>query len=117
MGSSLIGLHHPDKRLQAGNLDISTSIFAKEYCRNFSYETFLECFGHFHIDHIHSSQNILCVPSLFKDRVCNGFYEIDFYTNEENEVADVIFKPFIIKEETIYQKDEIKRKIARKKMK
>lgn len=117
MGSSLIGLYHPDKRLQAGNLDTSTSIFAKEYCRNFSYETFLECFGHFHIDHIHSSQNILCVPSLFKDRVCNGFYEIDFYTNEENEVADVIFKPFIIKEETIYQKDEIKRKIVRKKMK
>lgn len=118
-GNDFIGLHHIPKRLLFTEGKSSNMIQER---LNVYYENvngklphpILDILGHFHKDYQDLENGLLSLPSLFQDRFQNGFYEIEFYLNEKNEIEYIIFKPFIINHGIISQKDEIFQRVLKK---
>lgn len=111
IGSSFVGIHHVPRRFIYDKNNLSQLYrYTKDYYEsnnNVTHESVLDCFGHFHIDCLSFNRNILSVPSFFKDRVQNGFYELDFYLNSLNQIETIIFKPFIVQNGNFIKKEEI----------
>lgn len=111
IGSSFVGIHHVPRRFIYDKNDLSQLYrYTKDYYEsdnNVTHESVLDCFGHFHIDCLSFNRNILSVPSFFKDRVQNGFYELDFYLNSLNQIETIIFKPFLVQNGNFIKKEEI----------
>lgn len=118
IGSSFVGIHHVPRRFIYDKNDLSQLYrYTKDYYEsdnNVTHESVLDCFGHFHIDCLSFDRNILSVPSFFKDRVQNGFYELDFYLNSLNQIETIIFKPFIVQNGNFIKKEEIYQPVLKK---
>ncbi len=91
----LLLLLHPYKRFNDKNAlfsSVKVESFLQEYYKMSGIKkedlafTFL---GHLHLNHINDPYSFAVVPSLFKDRVCNGAMDVEF-SFENNRIQQIV---------------------------
>jgi len=97
-------LYHPFQRIDSKSslMNQLTSLSKLEPT-----DAYIHLYGNFHQSIFDPIHNICFVPSLWKDRICNGAWEIDVYFNEEQKIDYLILKHLILQEQQLRLVNEI----------